>query len=485
MKTSRQQEVNEESLQRKRSKKTNREMAIVTYLFFGLFLILIGYLVKFLMGDMNSLLNNQYNKRQDLLAEQITKGSILSSNGKILAKTETDRNGNETRFYPYGAVFAHVVGRSENGKTGLEASESYQMLTTNINPLYGALNQIKGEKNPGNNVVTTLNENLQKTAYQAMGGRKGAVVVMEPDTGKVLAMVSTPSYDPNTVKQDWDNLINQKSEDSALYNRATQGLYPPGSTFKLLMALEYMREDSEYPKFNYQCTGKIGTGTDIIRCYANSVHGNLTLEKAFAKSCNTTFARIGTQLNRKEWKKLCNSLYFNKTLPIGLEQKQASFSLTEKDADAIARQTAIGQGDTLVTPLQNLLLVAACENEGKIMKPSIVNRIEDPYGSIVRQTEPTVMSTPITKEEAKKLRTLMEATVSYGTASALNSRNYHAGGKTGSAEFKLGSSDSHSWFIGFAEKNGKKLVVSIIGEGAGTGSQFAVPVARKIFDAYW
>ena len=168
-----------------------------------------------------------------------------------------------------------------------------------------------------------------------------------------------------------------------------------------------------------------------------------------------------------------------------MEQKKASFTLKEGEADAIIRQTAIGQGDTLVTPLQNLLLVAACENDGKIMKPYVIDRIEDAYGNVVRQTEPEVMSSPITEEEASELKTLMEATVKYGTATALNYGSYHAGGKTGSAEFKLGSTESHSWFIGFAEKNGKKLVVSIIGEGAGTGSRFAVPVARKIFDAYW
>lgn len=480
-----QQEINDEKLQRKRNKKTNREMAIVTYLFLGLFLVMIGFLVKFLAGDMNALLNNQYNKRQDLLAEQITKGSILSANGKILAKTETDKNGKETRYYPYGEVFAHVVGRSVNGKTGLEAAESYTMLTTNVNPVYGTMNQLKGEKNPGNNVVTTLHENLQKTAYQAMGSNKGAVVVMEPSTGKILAMVSTPSYDPNTVSRDWERLTSQRSENSALYNRATQGLYPPGSTFKLLMSLEYLRENQSLSDFKYRCTGKIGTGTDIIRCYGNSVHGTLTLERAFAKSCNTAFASIGTGLKIKDWTKLCNSLYFNKTLPISMEQKKASFTLKEGEADAIIRQTAIGQGDTLVTPLQNLLLVAACENDGKIMKPYVIDRIEDAYGNVVRQTEPEVMSSPITEEEASELKTLMEATVKYGTATALNYGSYHAGGKTGSAEFKLGSTESHSWFIGFAEKNGKKLVVSIIGEGAGTGSRFAVPVARKIFDAYW
>lgn len=470
---------------KKKRKKVNREMAVVTYIFFALFLVMVGYISKFLLGNTDDLLNNGYNKRQDLLAEKVVRGSVLSAGGKVLAQTKVDSLGKEFRYYPYDGLFAHVVGRTVNGKTGVESVESYTMLTSSINPFAQMINDIKGEKSPGNNVVTTLNVKLQKAASEAIGSQKGAAVVMEPETGKILAMVSKPTYNPNNVSTNWNRLIEDSQEESALYNRATQGLYPPGSTFKLITALEYIRENGRDNNFHYTCRGSIGTGGDKIRCYNGKIHGRLNLADAFAKSCNTSFAKMGSKLNLSEWSKLCDTLYFNRELPISLEKKKASYTLKEGDAVGLVRQTAIGQGNTLVTPLQNLMLVAAVLNGGKAMTPYVVDRVEDVNGNMVKQYSPSVASDLISEEEAETLYKLMEGTVSYGTATALSYGSYHAGGKTGSAEFKLNSSDSHSWFIGFAKKNGKSLVVSIIVEGAGTGSEYAVPVAKRIFDAYW
>lgn len=464
----------------------NREMATVTYLFMFLFVFMAGYVIWFLSGDTDQILNNPENKRQDLLAERVTKGRILSDKGKVLAKTVADDEGKETRVYPYDGLFAHVVGRVSQGKTGLEKSESYTMLTTGINPVTGIFNELKGEKNPGNDVVTTLNVKISQIASDALGSRKGAVVVMDPLSGKVIAMVSKPTYDPNHVEKNWENLIHNTDDESALYNRASQGLYPPGSTFKLYTLLEYMRETEDYEAFRYTCTGKIGKGKDAINCYGHEVHGTIGIERAFAKSCNAAFAKIGAGLDASQWSSLCNSLYYNKTLPVGeLEQKASVFPVTGTDAQGDIMQAAIGQGSVLTTPLQNAFLVSAALNKGTLMRPYLVDHIEDTYGNVVSQNEPAAVSSPITEDEAKKLEQYMRETVVSGTATALNTSRYQAGGKTGSAQFKEGSSDSHAWFVGYAKKNGKKLVVSIIVEGAGTGSAHAVPIARRIFDAYF
>ena len=182
-------------------KRQNREMAVVTYIVMVLFFVMAGYLVYFILHDSDDVVNNSYNKRQELLAKRVKKGSILSDNGTVLAKTVTDKKGNERRDYPYDSLFAHVVGRSSHGKTGLEASEGYTMLTTGINPLLGMWNELQGKKNPGNNVVTTLDVKLSKTASEALGSHRGAVVVLEPETGKILSMVSKPSYDPNNLTE--------------------------------------------------------------------------------------------------------------------------------------------------------------------------------------------------------------------------------------------------------------------------------------------
>lgn len=471
----------------KKSKRLNREMAAVTYIFMVLFFILAGYVVYFVLHDSDKVLNNSYNKRQDLLAKRVTKGSILSDASKVLAKTVTDKKGKETREYPYGGLFAHTVGRVSHGKTGLEASEGYTMLTSGIHPLAAMVNRMTGEKDPGNSVVTTLNVKLSQTAGNALGSRKGAVVVMEPDTGKILAMVSKPTYDPNGLTDAvWKKLTADGEEDSALYNRATQGLYPPGSTFKLYTALQYIRENTDHSTFRYRCRGSIGTGSERIQCYGGEIHGRMNLTGAFAKSCNVFFCRIGTGLDIASWKSLCEAFYYNKTIPLeNLEQKASRFSITEHTSKGDLMQVSIGQGDTLVSPLQNALLVCAAVNGGKLMQPYLVNRIEDFAGNVVSENKPVLLSEPITKEEAKELKKLMRATVTEGTATSLLYGNYKAGGKTGSAEFQNGSTDSHAWFVGYGEKGGKKLVVSIVVEAAGTGSAYAVPVAKKIFDAYW
>ncbi|MBO5487854.1 MAG: penicillin-binding protein 2 [Eubacterium sp.] len=476
-----------EKQQKKKTKKLNREMAVVTYLFLILFLVMAGYVVYFVLHDSDQVLNNPQNQRQELMAKRVKKGSVLSDNGKKLAYTKTDKSGKETRVYPYNGLFAHVVGRTSHGKTGIESMEGYTMLTSGINPIAGMVNQIKGDKNPGNNVVTTLNLNLSQIASNALGDKKGAVVVMEPDTGKILAMVSKPTYNPNLLSdKEWERLTANDDDNSPLYNRATQGLYPPGSTFKLYTALEYMREEDNSSKFAYRCTGSIGTGSGQIKCYGGEVHGKVNLTTAFSESCNAAFCQIGSELDVSKWRSLCESLYYNKSMPLDkMEQRSSRFAVTRDSEKGDIMQASIGQGDTLVSPLQNAFLVCAAVNEGTLMKPYVVDRIEDSEGNVIEQREPSKVSQPITEDEAKALKKLMRATVTEGTATALNTSRYKAGGKTGSAEFQNGSTDSHAWFIGYGEKDGKKLVVSIVVEAAGTGSAYAVPIAKRIFDGYW
>lgn len=472
----------------KSSRKLNREMAVVTYIFLALFLVMAAFLVLFVWRDSEQVLNNAANKRQDLLAKRVERGKILSDKGKVLAETKTNKKGEETRVYPYGELFAHVVGRLSHGKTGLEATESYTLLTSGIHPVLGMFNGLQGKKNPGNNVVTTLNVTLSQVAGEALGNRKGAVVAIDPETGRILAMVSKPGYDPgNLTDAGWARLTADKGGNSALYNRATQGLYPPGSTFKLYTALEFMRQSEKTNRFHYTCHGSIGKGSEKISCYGGEVHGSVNLETAFAESCNAAFCKIGSELDVSEWKKTCESLYYNRKLPLAkLEQSASRFAITEQSERGDVMQASIGQGDTLVTPLQNAMLVCAAVNGGTLMTPYVVDHVEDFEGNVLSGTEPKEAGNPITAGEAKALKKLMRATVQKGTAQSLYyGTSYRAGGKTGSAEFQNGSGDSHAWFVGYAEQGGRKLVVSVVVEAAGTGGRYAVPVAKKIFDAYW
>ena len=200
------------------------------------------------------------------------------------------QDGVRTRYYPCTHCFAHIVGFSTNGKSGLESIANFNLLRSHTMTLEKVVNELQGEKNIGDNVVTTLNYDLQDTAYEALGKYDGAIVVMEPSTGKILAMVSKPDYDPNNIAEDWDELTAEDSESSVLLNRATQGLYPPGSVFKIFTTLEYVHENSDYEDYSFDCNGKFTEGDSVIHCYKNKRHGQEDLIGSFADSCNSSFA---------------------------------------------------------------------------------------------------------------------------------------------------------------------------------------------------
>lgn len=466
----------------KQKRKDNREIGFVFYGFVLIFASLMIYFVVFLTKDHSEMLSNPYNKTQDLLADRVRRGSILSTDGEILAETIVEKKGKEVRNYPYDNLFVHSVGQFDNGKTGLEATCNLYMLSSSTNPIIAAVNELRGEKSPGDNVVTTLNVSLQKIASAALGSNNGAIIAMDPDTGAILAMVSKPDYNPNKVSGIWEKLI--KDENSAMFNRSTQGLYPPGSTFKLVTLLEYIREYPDFNKFSYKCNGVTVFDSVKVNCYKNKKHGSETLMDAFANSCNGAFATIGTQLNIESYISLCNSLLFNKKLPYAYAYKSSSFALTKDSDVGEITQTAIGQGKTLITPLHNALLVCAAANGGKLVTPYFVDRIENVNEKVIKRFSYKTEDRIMTEHEASILDEYMHAVVDDGTAVALNGQTYDAAGKTGSAEFDT-SSSSHAWFIGYAQKNGKKIAVSIIVEGAGTGSDYAVPIAKKIFDKYY
>lgn len=444
---------------------------------------MIGYLVRFMVSDSQEIINNPYNKRQELLAQKVIRGEILSADGKVLARTVEGKNGEEVREYPYEEMFCHVVGRTTNSMTGIEQSQSFPLLTSNSNPFKQLANEFQGEKNQGDSVVTTLDFELQQIAYQALGNQKGAVVAIEPSTGKILAMVSKPDYDPNKVSEEWNQLLEDSEEKSALLNRATQGLYPPGSTFKILTALEYMREKGTGSKYSYVCSGERSFQGNSISCYDQEQHGTVNLKQSLAKSCNGSFANIGTMLDLDSFRKLCEKFRFNKSLSVNFEYNKSVFSLNKKSGTGEIVQTSIGQGKTMITPLQNAMIAAAIANDGVMMTPYLVDYTQNDVKKRVTVYEPKVEAEVISKELANRITKMMKAVVSEGTASSLKYLPYSVAGKTGTAEFDS-EGTSHAWFVGFAPAAKPKIAVSIIVEGAGTGSQYAVPIAKQMFQQY-
>ena len=471
--------------EKEKSKKTrsiNKELVHVAYIFVGIFLCLVGYLVYFNVVKAKDVINSPYNAgRQELMSNRITRGKILSNDGEVLARTDTDANGEETRVYPFQNLYSHVVGYSTKSKTGIELLENFNLLSSDVFFLEKLKNEFQDEKNSGNNVVTTLDHTLQTVASNALGDNQGAVVVMEPDTGKVLAMVSKPNFDPNEVATNWDSLQGT----SSLLNRATQGVYPPGSTFKIVTALAYMRQHPDYENYSYQCTGSITVGDMTIECYHGEVHGEVNFAQSFAKSCNTSFANMGLSLDNGEFSKLATELMFNEDLPIPISYSKSNFPLEANASSGEQMHAAIGQGKTEVTPMHMAMLTAAIANGGNVMKPYFVERIENADGDLVKRYVPSAYKSIMTTAEAEKLMEMMEGVVLEGTASGLAGQSYTAAGKTGSAEYEEGTKNSHAWFVGYSNVEDPDIVVSVIVEGGGSGGQVAVPIARQIFDAYY
>ena len=466
----------------------NKETNIIAFFFVGLFLATIVYLCVFNIKDAGKVVNNPYNKRVDSQEAKVIRGDILSDDGTVLATTLLDEDGNEKRYYPFDDLFCHSVGfTSLTGmKTGLEQSQNFYLLKETDNVLDQIGNDISGGKAKGHNVTTTLDLELTQAAYKALGNNKGAVIAMEPSTGKILAMVSNPTFDANAVNTDYDEWLTYDSSDSVLLNRATQGLYPPGSTFKIITALAYIRQNqNDYYNYSYNCDGQayISGGTTIA-CFDHMAHGYEDLRKAFANSCNSAFSTIGAGLNKTSFINLCNTFLFNSNLPVGFEYSKSTMSVTKDSSVSEMQETGIGQGKTMMSPLHNLMIAASVANDGVMMTPYMVDNISDSEGRVVVKNQPSAIDTVMSAEEAEYLTECMRAVVTSGTGYAMKNSSYEAAGKTGSAQYD-DSEKYHSWFTGFAPYDNPQIAVCVILEGGYSGVSSAQYVAKAVFDTYF
>lgn len=444
---------------------------------------MMGYIVYFNAVRSKEIINSPYNVRLDSMADRVVRGKILDKDGNTLAETVVAEDGTETRKYPYGDVFAHVVGYDSNGKSGLESTENFNLLTSNAFFVEQLMNEIQEEKNIGDNVITTLDTELQKAAYNALGGYKGAVIVMEASTGKVLAWVSKPTFNPNTIVEDWDWLTTD--EDSRLLNRVSQGAYAPGSVFKIVTTLEYIRENAGYENYAYLCEGEIEVDGTIIHCAGGRVHGEENLASSLANSCNTSYSNIGLTLNLSSYKDTAEELLFNSKLPKLVPYSASKFQLTKDATTAEVMMTAIGQGKTQVSPYHMALISAAIANGGTLMEPYLVDEIVNYTGITVTKNLPKKYADLMTSDEASQLKQYMTEVIENGTGSTLKNSTYTVAGKTGTAEYSSDKKKAHSWFTGFSNVENPELVVSVVVESADNSGMSAVSVAKQIFNTYY
>ena len=480
----------------------------VFWIYTLLFVLLIGYLCRVSLADSSQYITNSYNPRLNRASEYIKRGDILDINGQVLAYSQRDENGVYHRYYNESNIFSNITGYTSKGKTGVEAKYNFMLETVSSELMQRIKDAFAGTEISGDDVVLTIDADLQRLAAEKLGTSKGAIVAMEPSTGRVLAMATYPNYDANTLNEDWENL-NSPDSDSPLLNRAAQGLYPPGSTFKILTASAALAEDPDYINYSMVCEGeKRFNSSTRIRCYDSKAHGHEDMTKAFAKSCNTYFSTVGTMLGIEKLNSTAYTFKFNQVLEFPLEYSKSSFSLPLDSSLSAVVETSIGQGKTLVTPLHMAMITSAVANGGIMMKPYIVDHSQSQNGALKNRTIPEKLTEIMSANEAAQITELMKSVVNNGTATdavftisesdfAVSGASFEltspgalgipmgkvqVAGKTGTAENAGG--DDHAWFVAFAPADNPKIAVAIILENAGHGSK-AISSTRDIMKYYF
>ncbi|WP_194948905.1 peptidoglycan D,D-transpeptidase FtsI family protein [Actinomyces trachealis] len=461
------------------------------------------------VGSSDDLRQDPRNSR--ILIERYSqpRGSIVArdSDGTTttLATSTKGDNGYYTRSYANGPLYAHVTGyisMTQQASTGLEQSEDAVLTGRDRSLLWSRLRDtIRNQNQRGGSVETTINPKIQQAAQEALGDRAGSVIAMDPRTGAILALVSTPSFDPNplasldsgTALEASKNLSAQS--DAPLVNRALNGQYAPGSTFKLLTAAAGIRTGKVEPDSQVSAPDRLtlpGTNHQMEN-YAGESCGNgvVSLTYAFAQSCNTPFAQLAMDVGEKSLREEAEAWGFNSQVSVPL---YVTDSVYTSNGDDLARTAlaGIGQGGVTATPLMMAMAASTVANQGQQMQPYIISRVLDHSLNTVQQTRPQVLRTPISKDTAKSLSMMMQQVVGSGTGTTAQVAGVTVAGKTGTAE-----SDSQqpedgptTWFIGFAGTDIAKPTIAlavVLDSGqqtfGGTGGSLAGPIAAQVIDA--
>ena len=420
----------------------NKRLLFVMIFFVILFMGLALYLVYFELFKAKTIASNENNRRNWVNEENIARGKIFDKNGNILAYSDVDENGNQIRHYNYGKAASTITGYTSKtyGKTGIEK---------------------------------TYNNWLLNLKDENMSNYVGAAVVMNPKTGDILAMVSNPTFDPNYIDANWDNLI--ANNNGPLVNRTTTGLYRPGSTFKIVTANAIL--DSNIDQ-NYEDTGSESIQNFEIKNFDNLAFGHLDLTKAFMFSSNTYFAKKTTDMGKETLMNMTDKYMFNKPYPFDLEKYDSVIPYKQLNQADLA-MTGFGYGKTQATPLHMAMVASTIANDGVMMQPKLVKSITDKDEKNVYKAKDEKLSIVTSKSKANTIRDMMVDVVNEGTGKAAYIDGIQVAGKTGTADKSNGLIDA--WFVGFAPAYDPQIAVAIVVEDANdTGGVTVAPIARNL-----
>ena len=483
----------------------NRQLTRVGWTAMALIIALIVGTTYWQTWARPGLASRQDNEIQRVAEFQVRRGLILAP-GRVLARNRVvTKNTRKLYFrrYPQGKLAAHVVGYStaSRARAGLEKSMNGVLTGTERN-LGGLverqLDEARGKPIVGDTVVTTLDLHGQQVALEQLGRTCGAVAAIDPRDGRLLVMASSPSYNPNLVENDFGKIskITADCRPSApLVNRATQGLYPPGSTFKVVTASAALESNRFTPESEFDDPGYcIAYGKRVNNFDTSRPFGRLSLATALKYSVNSVFCNMGKALGAKRILDQAKKFGFYERPPLetpdgerypsGLYDK-GELWYPKRNADVDAGRMAFGQERMLVTPLQMAMVAGAIGNAGILMRPHVVEKIVSPRGTTVSKTEAERMGRPVGPVNARDIANMMVSAVQGGTGTAAQISGYRIGGKTGTAETGVQGQNT-TWFIAFAGLPGERPQVAIavaLERQSLTGGATAAPIARAVMEA--
>jgi penicillin-binding protein A len=455
-----------------------------------LFAVLVAFTSRWTVFDAHALRDNPKNHRQLIEEQKIRRGLIRAGDDTVLARSLEQPDKSYVRTYPSGRLFSHAVGYSfvRQGRAGLERFYDDD-LSGRSGDLGSLLDRLSGSEQQGDNLVTSLNPAAQRVALQQLGGRKGAVVALDPRTGAIKVMASVPGYDPNAVKNQRAFSALNKDSDAPLLNRTTQAGYPPGSTFKVVTAIAAIDSGRYTPDSRISGrNGKTISGVPLNNDQGESF-GDITLTEALTKSVNTVFGEIGEKLGKAKMKTYMDRLGFGKPVEVDLPRDERAASGERKRGRIIPAtngavdvgRMAIGQDKLTVTPLQMAMVASAVANGGKLMKPRLGDRIVDRDGRTVRHLVPEEMSQVMSPQTASQVGAMMGQVVKEGTGTAAALQGIDVAGKTGTAEVDRPCGPNQLWFIAFAPAQDPRVAIAATVEcGTGFGGTVAAPIAKAV-----
>lgn len=453
--------------------KINKRIIRVLICISLLFLVLITYLLWFNMFRAKEISTNSYNKRQWESEQRVIRGSIYSSEQVLLAETEVQGDA-RIRKYPKKNLYSHIIGYCSQvyGKTQLEMAYDNELVGK------GNINLSINELSKGNNLYLTIIDELQEYAYDRLDGRNGAIVAIEPTTGQILAMVSLPDFDPNKIEDNWSSMM--EDEKSPFLARATQGLYPPGSTYKIVTAAGVY--DNGMTSETFDDNGKFEKGDVTVYNYNKESFGKIDIKEAFEVSSNYVFCTLGYEMGADKVKEEAEKFGINKSFDFDIPVSQSQIQY-KKMTDLDGALVSIGQGGLVMTPLQVAMMASAVANGGKMMKPYLVEQIKTANDITIGQAKPTVLYDSIGLSCAEYIQDMMIGVVEDGTGKNAQIKGISVAGKTGTAETDSGK--DHAWFVGYAPADNPQICVAVVLENDGSsGGSTACPIARDIIKKF-